>query len=108
MASCFANIFRICLDCVVPTLGLRLIRFGVIMLVEGCLLSVNVTPVVLRVCCMGASLGIVYDLVAFKSFASSKVVHDAHAACLDARDYSGCVNSFQNGVKQGSVGENTG
>lgn len=41
----------------------------------------------------------------FRAFASSKVCPDAHSACLDARDCSGCVNSFQNGVQQGSVGE---
>ena len=105
MAPCLMMIFGLGSGSIMAELGLKLIGFGVIMLVEGYLSSMNISSASLRLCRMGASLVMVYGLVPLRAFASSKVVPDAHAACLDARDYSGCVNSFQNGVQQGSIGE---
>ena len=105
MAAFFATKLGVCIGSIMPKVVLSLMVFGVILIVEGCLPSMCVASALLRVCCMGAALGMVYSLAPFKSFASSKVVPDAHAACLDARDYSGCVNSFQNGVQKGGAGE---
>jgi len=59
----------------------------------------------LRLDCMGALLVVVYTFIPVKAYANSKVAPDAHAACLEARDYSGCVNTFQNGAQQETTGE---
>ena len=50
---------------------------------------------------------ILFALTCFplKAYSESKINPKAHAACLDAKDYSGCVNSFTNGIQQGSPNE---
>jgi hypothetical protein len=54
---------------------------------------------------IGIPILIVLLSTSLKAHSESKINPKAHAACLDARDYSGCVGSFSNGVQKGSVNE---
>lgn len=54
---------------------------------------------------IGILIFIALTSIPLKAYSESKINPKAHAACLDARDYSGCVGSFSNSTQQGSANE---